>query len=369
MQGFIYNLSHDKYKGFVPAVLKLFLFLLSLVYGAIIRFLIFFNGLKPKRLNCKVISVGNITVGGTGKTSLVELICRHLKQNGHKVAILSRGYRRKVRSPEPGVQSYENMGDEPYMLAKKLADTPVVVDANRIRAAAKAMKDYSADTVVLDDGFQQWRIHKDLEIVAIDSTGLFGNRNMLPRGVLREPLSSLRRADIFVLTKTNLNSDTAGLKKELNSINPSAEIFEAAHKACGFYPLVFQGVGVNKLNCNYALLDAGSFKGKSAALFSGIGDPDSFENLIRSLGINIALHLRFPDHHYYTAKDLNRILSACKEKGIKEILTTEKDASRLSCLRFPMQDEECQLFILRIEVALAKDEQRFFNRLRKLYPV
>jgi tetraacyldisaccharide 4'-kinase len=295
-------------------------------------------------------------VGGTGKTSLVEFIVQHLKQEGHKVAILSRGYKKSAAcSLQPA--GYETMGDEPYMLSKKLVDTPVIVDANRIRGAAKAVEDYSADTVVLDDGFQQWKIFKDLEIVTIDSTNPFGNRNMLPRGILREPLRSLKRADIFVLTKTNFNPDTTALRKELNSFNPRAEVFEAEHKAGGVY----------EFNQNSRLIDAGYFKEEKVALFSGIADPDSFEKLARELGIDIGLHLRFPDHHHYTADDLNKILSASKEKGMRFLLTTEKDAARLT--ENFTQGKGCRLFVLRLKVLLTKNEQGFFARLHKLYPV
>ncbi len=170
MQEYLYNLATDKHKGFIAGVIKLFLFILSLLYGLIVSILILFSRLKPYRLNCKVISVGNITLGGTGKTSLVEYIARHLKQQGHKVAIISRGYKKKTKRYPLNAIRYEEMGDEPYMLYKNLGDIPVLVDSDRIRAARKAIKDYSADTVILDDAFQQWGIIKDLDIVTVDAT-------------------------------------------------------------------------------------------------------------------------------------------------------------------------------------------------------
>jgi tetraacyldisaccharide 4'-kinase len=302
-----------------------------------------------------VLSVGNITLGGTGKTILVEFIAKYLRQNGHNVAILTRGYKRKTSNFKLQTSNYETMGDEPYMLFKKLGDTPIIVEADRIRGAKKAIKEHCADTVILDDGFQQWRIFKDLEIVAIDTTNPFGNRHMIPRGILREPLSSLKRADIFMLTKTNLNNKIADLKFILNRLNPKATIIESSHEPIGFY---YYGRPDELFNIN-------ALKGKTVSLFSGIGDPDSFENLIKSLGINIGLSLIFNDHHSYTQEDLDKIIRGSKERGIDTVITTEKDVVRLYELR--VTSYELRILILRIELKVAKNEDEFRNRLLKLY--
>jgi tetraacyldisaccharide 4'-kinase len=354
MRNYLYGLATDKYRGFGPGLLKGFLLLLSLIYGLGVRILAFFNRLKPRKLNCKVISVGNITLGGTGKTSLVEYIARYLKQQGHKVAILSRGYKRKFRSNELGVMSYETMGDEPYMLWKNL-DVPVIVDANRIRAANLAQRKYGADTVILDDGFQQWRIKKDLEIVTLDVTQAFGNYHLIPRGILREPLSALRRADICIFTKTNLNPDFQDLKDFLKQLNPGVTIFESMHSPVGFY----------RLDQPAELLKPEVFKGKTVALISGIADPDSFEKLIISLGINVGLSYAFPDHHNYSQKDLEAVRKGAQKKNIDTFITTEKDATRILYSR--LQTPNSQLLVLRIALKITKDEQGFHNRLLKLY--
>lgn len=351
---FLYNLATDKYQGIPAAVFKFFLFLLSLIYSLVVRLLIFLNRLRPCRLNSKVISVGNITLGGTGKTTLVEFIARYLKQEGHKAAVLSRGYKRRISSCELPVSSYESMGDEPYMLSQNLADLPVLVDSDRLKAAKEAQERYRVDTLILDDAFQQWRLKKDLEIVAIDAANPFGNRHLLPRGILREPLSSLKRADVFILTKTNLKPDTQEIKDFLSRVNPRAEIFEAIHKPVGFYSLANR---VERLKTD-------ALRTKSVTLFSGIGDPDSFQNLISSLGINIGLSFKFADHHNYTKEDLERIIKSSQEKSIDTLITTEKDAVRLKRLQ-PIT-RNLQLFVLRIELEI-KDEQRFYNRLLKLY--
>ncbi len=356
MKRHLYNLAADKYKGIGQGIIKVFLFFISLVYGLVIRSLILLYSFKQNRLAIKVISVGNITVGGTGKTCLVEYIARYLKQQGHKIAILSRGYKRLSTN-------YESMGDEPYMLSKKIGDISVIVDANRIRAAKRAIKDPAADTVILDDGFQQWGIIKDLEVVTIDITNPFGNGHMIPRGLLREPLSCLRRADVFVLTKANLGAKPDGVKDILSKINPNALIVQSIHKPVGLYHL-----GADTLT-----LGIDQLKGKRLALFCGIGDPDSFENLIIRLGAEISLSFQFPDHHNYTEQDLERIIKGSVDKGIDTIITTEKDAARLHDVRCTLRlgsgqaKYEVRILVLRIELAIIKDEQRFSDRLLGLY--
>lgn len=315
----------------------------------------FFSRHFPYRLNCKVISVGNITLGGTGKTSLVEFVARYLKQRGHKVAILTRGYKRKTSNFELRTSNYETMGDEPCMLLNKLGDIPVIVDADRIRGAKRAIEEHSADTVILDDGFQQWRIIKNLEIVAIDTTNPFGNRHMIPRGILREPLSSLKRADIFVLTKTNLGKDVEAIRDYLSKLNPESIIIESQH-----LPIVFYNI-----NNPEEVLNIDILKGKSAALFSGIGDPASFENTVAGLGIKPALTFRFIDHHRYTKEDLDKIFAAAQEKNINTVITTEKDAVRLAPRQAATGNR--QIFVLRIELKVTKNEDELCSGLLKLY--
>ena len=353
-QEYFYNIATDKEKGILSIPIKAVLFALSFIYCLAVKIMIFVNSRRASRLDCKVISVGNITLGGTGKTTLVEFIAVHLKKQGRKVAVLSRGYKRRLTGSEPAVASYENMGDEPYMLSKNLGSIPVIVDSDRISSARKAIKEHGVDTVILDDGFQQWRILKDLEIVAIDAANPFGNRCLLPRGILREPLSSLKRADVFVLTKVNLGHTGEDAKNCLSRINPSAQIFSAKHKPLGFYRIDKPG----------ELLKPAVLKTEAVTLFSGIGDPESFENLIKGMGLNIGLSFKFPDHHNYTKEDLEKIIRASRDKNINTIITTQKDAARLGSLQ--LAPSGLQFLYLRIELEI-EDEQRFYNRLRQLY--
>ncbi len=357
-----YNLATDRYQGFFPTVIKFPLFLLSLIYSFIVRILILFYGIKPYRLKCKVISVGNITLGGTGKTILVEYIARYLKEKGHKVAILSRGYARRCTRDAclptySRRRQYENMGDEAFMLQQNLKDIPLIVDANRIRGAKLAMRDYNVDTVILDDGFQQWRIRKDLDIVTVYANLGFGNRRLLPRGILREPLSSLKRASLFVLTNTDLNSRIQEVKEILSEINAQAEIFESIHSPRGFYEITGHG----------GLLEPQILKGKTIALVCGIGNPDSFKNTIAKLGITIGLSFIFPDHHHYSKRDWEKIVFESQNKNINTVVTTQKDAVRFSSLNL----NQCGLHILvlRVELKIKNDEQGFYHRLLGIYSV
>lgn len=364
MLNFLYNLATDRHRGLGAGLIKFFLYILCLVYGIMVRILIFLYSLKPYRLNCKVISVGNITLGGSGKTPLVEFIAEYLKQEGRRLAILSRGYKRKPVDSRLSTADCKTMGDEPYMLYKNLKDIPVLVDADRIRAAKAAINEYGADTVILDDGFQQWKIRKDLEVVAIDATDPFGNRHLLPRGILRQPVSTLKMAHVLVITKTNLQPDIQDLRSFLEEINPDGLIVEAAHKPMGLYRID---------DTSKSLISPDTLKTKPVSLVSGIADPDSFEGIIQSLGINIGLFFKFPDHHNYTCQEIERIILDSKNKGIDAIITTEKDAVRIDSVLHPPQSVGARFlpcafdfYVLRIKIEIEQNDL-FLQRIHSLY--
>ena len=334
---YLYDLVSGKIKVPQAVFLRGCLIILSLVYGAAVVILAGFYRLRRMRLGAKVISVGNITLGGTGKTTLVEYLSEKLSLAGHKVAVLSRGYKRNSKR-----LGSSGMGDEPAMLQHKLPLVRVVVDKNRIKAAQLAIRDYASDTLILDDGLQQWKIFKDLEIVTLDAEHPFGNYRMLPAGFLREPLSALKRADIFVLTQVSFGQDMSGLTAKLKRINSRALIVESRHE-----PL-----GASWIDQADQLLDLEFLKGKSVAIFSGIGNPEGFQNCVCGLGIKVAKYFRFSDHHDYTQADILRITREARENNLEAIITTSKDAVKIRELKV----KGTKILVLEIKLNITKNE-------------
>ncbi|MCK9594889.1 MAG: tetraacyldisaccharide 4'-kinase [Candidatus Omnitrophica bacterium] len=352
---YLYDLATDKAKGGIAAIIKPVLFFFSLLYGLIVFFIRFISIISGRKPGCKVLSVGNITLGGTGKTVIVEFICRYLREKGRKVAVLTRGYARPQVSAQRTQPGYETMGDEPYMLQAKLADVPVMVNPDRFKGADKAVKEFQVDTVVLDDGFQQWRIKKDLEIAAIDAVNPFGNGMLIPRGILREPVSSLSRADVLILTNTDLAKDTAGLKHRLSRINPSALIIGAAHQPEGLYKIKQEDV----------LIPVESLRSKTVAIACAIGNPGSFQGLLEKSQARVGLVFIFPDHYRYTQDDLERIASQAGEKGINTLVITEKDAVKIAGM--DLRKTALDILVLKIKLRINENEQGFLDRLLGVY--
>ncbi|MCG8429746.1 MAG: tetraacyldisaccharide 4'-kinase [Candidatus Omnitrophica bacterium] len=340
MREYLYQLATDRKKGHFARICRAVLCLFACAYGLLVR-LVRARALQNRRdTGVKVIGVGNITLGGTGKTTLVEYIVRFLVKEGRRVAVLSRGYKK---------------ADEPLMLQDMLGGVPVIVDKDRLRGALRARREYGADTLVLDDAFQQWRVEKDLDIVVIDATNPFGNERLLPRGILREELRALGRADCLIITKTNLRPQVGALEGRLRRFAPRADIFTAEHLPCGVFKLSEPGT----------LLSLKAIRGRRAVLFCGIGDPVSFEALIRGAGVIVDKVMRFDDHHWYTDADVQRIVGAARGEGSDLVITTRKDAVRLKEKTF--SDKGISCYVLGIALSLRENEERFFHRLRDLY--
>ena len=349
--------------GSVRALLA-FLKALSLVFGAVVavRALLFRVGvLRRYPLGIQVISIGNVTAGGTGKTPVTEIFARTLAAEGRRVAILSRGYRRKeaplwmrlftqVVSKPLVVSDGRRIlldaatgGDEPYMLASNLPGVAVVVDRDRVKAGRYAIKRLGCDTLILDDGFQYQRLRHSVEVVLVDSTNPFGNGNLLPRGILREPARHLKRADIVFLTKCR--GDVSAVREEVRRLNPTAEIVE-----CNHVPKSLRDVWSREE------LPLSWLEGRTACTLSGIASPRGFEDSLRRLGAKVVWCERYADHHRYDASEVLYALNRTADMGADALVTTEKDAVRFP--RFEATPVRCLYLRIAIEIISGADSFR-----------
>ncbi len=360
----------DQNQPFGMRVLLVVLKGFSLLFAAIVavRYFLYKTGLKRRYpLGIQVISIGNVTAGGTGKTPVTEIFARTLAAEGRKVAILSRGYRRKeapwwqrmftqVIDPPLVVSDGKHVlldaatgGDEPYMLASNLPGVAVVVDRDRVKAGRYAVKRLGCDTIILDDGFQYQKLKHSIEVVLVDATNPFGNGNMLPRGILREPVRHLKRADIIFLTKCR--GDTAEVIAEIRRYNKTAEIVECTHA-----PRVMKDVW-SREEFPLSWLD-----GKTVCTLSGIASPRGFENSLRHLGAKVVWCERYADHHRYDSSEILYALNRTADMGADALVTTEKDAVRFP--RFETSPVKCLYLRISIEILRGKENFReIINRI------
>ena len=353
------QILYQKEKSLGEKILFSPLFLASLPYGGAVRartFLYSLGLLKTKQLPRPVISVGNITVGGTGKTPLVMALSRGLMERGIHTAILSRGYRGKkgsgplVTDGQNTLLSPEESGDEPFLMAQALKGIPILVGKDRFKNGQMALQQFQVRGFLLDDGFQHLPLHRDLDIVLIDSHIGFGDGHLLPRGILREPLSHLKRADFFLLTKAEDPEACQSLESTLREIHPSSPIFHSHYEPAG---LIHPDGKFQPLHL---------FKGKKVLALSGIANPDYFSSLLRKSGMEVVGEMIFPDHHFYTAQDLTSII--VKVKGADWIVTTEKDMVKLKRLLL----DPLPLLSLRIEMKIWEEEE-FYKRVMEVFRV
>ncbi len=340
LKAYYIDLVEDKRKGALAALFSFLLLLLSFVYGFFVKLFLSCYRIKlfkSTKLDCRLISVGNITWGGTGKTPLVETLAKFLQQEGKNPTVLIRGYGK----------------DEVHMLKDRFRGIPVLAGRNRIKTARYAQKRYDVDTIILDDGFQHWRLSRDLDIVLIDAKFPFGNGSLLPRGILREPLSSLGRADVFVLTNSDLAKEKIEpIKKQLRKYNQQAPIFEAKH-APHYLRSLTSGEKI----------DPSTIRNQRVGLLAGIAHPEYFEKTLDLLEARVSLRFFFLDHYRYKKKDLEKIEKQCLKHGIKTIITTEKDAARLKAAGKGLSPE-IRLLALGIEFKIVKDQEKFFGLLK-----
>ncbi len=310
---------------------------LSSVYGKIISYRnsFFDDGrIVPQNLGRTTISIGNITVGGTGKTPLVKLFAEILAKRGEKPCIISRGYRRKNPKSHVLVSDFDNVlvderiaGDEPFELASGLLGKAIVVsNPNRIQAAEKVLVDFDVTVFLLDDGFQHRRAERDLDVVAIDCTKPFGNFKTLPSGILREPISHLSRADLFILTRADLVGEVDSIISVLRRYNGGVPILLAEN----YVELIYQ-IDINEA------VNLEEFRYENRVfLFSGIGNPKAFEKQLDKDGFAIAGTKVFRDHHVYTVSDIKQVESEAIKSRANCLLTTKKDAGKLQGFELAM---------------------------------
>lgn len=299
------------------------LWALSKVYGLAVRARLACYGLgllRTRRAGLCVISIGNITVGGTGKTPMTMMAGYALREAGHRVSIVSRGYGRRTKGvalvPDGGTMEADagTFGDEPVMMAARLAGVAVVVSSRRYEGSEYARKKLDAEIVLLDDGYQHVALERDLNILLIDAGERFGNGHLLPRGILREPEKEIKRADVIVLTKMEASSMTAEFEEMLAGLNPGVEIFHASYHPSGLSDIISGEPVATEV-------------GRGVVAFSGIASPPSFETMIEEAGMKLVRHVTFPDHHRYSADDV-RFLSGLVGGG-DLLVTTGKDAVKV----------------------------------------
>lgn len=324
-------MSGEKGGFFWPAALSF----LSLLYGAGVRSRLFcfrMGLFRSKRLPCAAISVGNLTAGGAGKTPMTIFLAGLVQEMGLKPAVLSRGYRGGAEKTGGAasdgtriLMSPEDSGDEPFMMARRLSGVPVMVGRDRFDSGVRAAGEFGADAAIFDDGFQRLDLKRDLDIVLIDGRHFLGNRRMLPRGFLREPVSSLFRAHAAVFTRVeNLDGPGADPKDLWRRAGfdgpPPFPVF-----ACSHVPRVM-GRGKGDLGFR----DPGFLKGRRALAFSGIASNSDFRDTLLGLGCEIADFRGFPDHHRYSDRELEDIRESARAAGADYICVTEKDHARIS---------------------------------------
>jgi len=364
------DLMSGRRRGAADRAMTALLFAASRFYRMGIQFR---NWMYDKRvirnhaLGCLVVSIGNLSCGGTGKTPVVEVFARTLSAKGRHVAILSRGYRSRKRSlwfrisqmfraqkielPPKVVSDGKDLllnsdfaGDEPYMLASNLKNVAVLVDKDRVKSGIYAINHFETDVIILDDGFQYLMLKPHINIVLVDATDPFGNGHVLPRGILREPIKNIRRADYIFLTKSDGSHKLEHLKNFLRRHTRRAEIIECCHKP---QHLVRIGTGEQ--------MPLESLRGKKIAALSAIARPESFEHFLEQLGAELVLRDHYADHHRYTEQEMLDFIAQAKAAGASWILTTEKDAVRIP----PLGRCDLPLIYLRIQIDILSGQESF----------
>ena len=368
VESFLVDVVYDRKAGRAARYTACVLNGLSFLFEGIVRFRWYLYSnriLRNRPLGCLVVVVGNLTVGGTGKTPVVEKFARSLHEQGRTVAILSRGYKSRkeplyrkwwralthTNEPPPKIVSDgesvllgpREAGDEPYMLARNLPGVHVLVDKNRVKAGAYAIRRFGCDTLILDDGLQYLPLKGSMNLMLVDKTNPFGNRRLLPRGILREPVSHLKRASYVFLTKSD-GSPSDEIEALIHRHHPEVEIIECAHR-----PTHLQSLDLREK------LPLEKLRGARVGAFSGIAVPEGFEAFLREQGATVRYNRRFLDHHWFSRSELERVEAKAAAIGVDFLVTTEKDAVRIG----PDVNFGLPLYFLRLEIDLLKGAKDF----------
>ncbi len=330
---------------------------LSVLYNAATRtrLLAYRRGwLRVAKLAAPVISVGNLTTGGTGKTPLVEWVCRAVATEGKRVCVLTRGYGRANPQSQVVVSNGSELladaplaGDEPRLLAEKLIGVAAVIaNPNRSAAGSWAIENLGSEVFVLDDGFQHLELARDLDIVTLDATSPLGNGRLLPYGRLREPVAGLSRAGCVVITRTEQVADWKSVKETVQRFAEGIAVFSSRMVTASVHPLSGEPATAD-------------LTPQPAGAFCGVGNPESFFEHLRRDGHSLVFKRAFADHHRYQQTDIDALIAEAKSRGCSALITTAKDATKLVSLRF---DIPCYVLDIRIEI---EDEPQMLELIRK----
>lgn len=371
IEQYFLDLLKEKRHRPVDTMITGLLFLASRVYRNLVQLRLWMyenRVIRNRAIGCLVVSIGNLTCGGTGKTPVVEIFAKTLSRKGRKVAILSRGYRsrdrslwdkikkkfssRKMEVPPRVVSDGKNLllnsmtaGDEPYMLASNLKDVCVLVDKDRVKSGLYAIDEFQADTLVLDDGFQYLNLMSHINILLVDSTSPFDNHHVLPRGLMREPIKNISRADYIFLTKSDGSPRLRHLKAFIRKHNRRAEIIECCHRPQYLEDVFERGT-------RFPLSD---LQGRKVASLSAIANPASFNGFLTQHGADLVFKRHYADHHRYRQQEMIDFVNDAKAAGAELILTTEKDA-----VRMPRLDRrDIPILFLRIEIDILSGQENF----------
>ena len=376
LETFVLEVIFDERRGTRAGIVRALLFGASKVFAVLVKlrwFLYKARILRDATLGVQVIAIGNLTVGGTGKTPVVERFARELRDAGRNVAILSRGYRSKpppvhewlknkilfredttppriVSDGKSLLLDSEMAGDEPHMLASNLKDVVVLVDKDRVKSGRYAIEKFGCDTLLLDDGFQYWDLRgRRHDVVLIDRQQPFGNEHMLPRGTLREPPSHLARAHTIFITKSD--GQTGELRRRIASLNATAAVIECVH-----HPMYLEDVFTGERQSLEFI------KGRKVGSFSGIAQPESFEHSLVQLGADLVYSKRFADHHRFSQQEILNAINRGKKRQADLIITTQKDA-----VRFPKLDRrDLPILFMRVEIKIVSGADDFRDCVRKI---